>query len=167
MVSTLLPRDTSGPPFRIRRGVTQLADQRRMHALRLNVVLDDQSRKARLAYAIRSARDKRGLTPPQLADRLNVARGTVNKWESGEQVPSLLMLGPLCAALGVDANLFAVLPPIPAWEGESYLMDDPATRAARAALEGEGVIPPADADDPPDPIERAPARGRGRNDQPE
>lgn len=86
-------------------------------------MLDDSERRSRLAYAIRSARDRRGLTPPQLADRLHVARGTVNKWESGEQIPNLLMLGPLCDALGVDANLFAVLPPIPAWEGDSYLMD--------------------------------------------
>jgi hypothetical protein len=50
-------------------------------------------------------------------------------------MPSLLMLGPLCEALGVDANLFAVLPPIPAWEGESYLMDESADRAALAAVE--------------------------------
>ena len=142
-----------------------MAVEHRRRVLRLSVVLDDPTRKARLAYAIRSARERRGLTPPQLAAKLNVGRGAVNKWESGESSPSLLMLGPLCDALGVDANLFAVLPPIPAWEGESYLMDDPADRAALAAL-SEGSPPPADDDDPADPAPPAPARGRGRTDRP-
>lgn len=137
-----------------------------MHALRLSVVLDDPTRKARLAYAIRSARDRRGLTPPQLADRLHVARGTVNKWESGEQVPNLLMLGPLCDALGVDANLFAVLPPIPAWEGESYLMDDAADRAARAAIEGAALSEQEADGDLPAADEPTQARGRRRTSPP-
>jgi len=102
------------------------------------------------------------MTPPQLADRLHVARGTVNKWESGEQAPSLLMLGPLCDALGVDANLFAVLPPIPAWEGETYLMDEAADRAALAGVEGETEHELSDADDPPGEAAPAPAHGRPR-----
>src|SRR5690606_26683664 len=113
-------RLVAAPASQTHGSVTVFPVERVRRALRLGVVLDDPTRRSRLAYAIRSARDKRGMTPPQLADRLHVARGTVNKWESGEQVPNLLMLGPLCDALGVDANLFAVLPPIPAWEGESY-----------------------------------------------
>jgi transcriptional regulator with XRE-family HTH domain len=134
MVSSSKLRADHAPRWRTRNEVPLQAIHARRLALTLSAVLDDPTRRARLAYAIRSARDRRKLTPPQLAERLNVGRGTVNKWESGEQVPSLLMLGPLCDALGVDANLFAVLPPIPAWEGETYLMDDPADRAARAAL---------------------------------
>ncbi len=126
-------------------------------------MLDDTARRARLAYAIRSARDRRGLTPPKLAEKLGVRPGTVNKWESGEQMPSLLMLGPLCDVLGVDANLFAVLPPIPAWEGETYLMDDAADRAALAALDDATPNEPADADDPPEKVPPAPARGAKRS----
>ena len=146
MVSSTKLRPADAPRWRPRHGVTEQVIRARRRALSLSVVLDDPSRRARLAYAIRSARDKRKLTPPQLAERLHVGRGTVNKWESGEQVPSLLMLGPLCDALGVDANLFAVLPPIPAWEGETYLMDDPADRAARAALDAEESHAPDDGD---------------------
>lgn len=124
-------------------------------------MLDDPSRKARLAYAIRSAREKRQITPPQLAARLGVGRGAVNKWESGESAPSLLILGPLCEALGVDANLFAVLPPIPAWEGETYLMDELSAeeRAAIRAIDATATPTPADDDDPIEEGEPAPARG--------
>jgi transcriptional regulator with XRE-family HTH domain len=108
---------------------------------RLQIVIDDPTRKARFAYAIRTARERRGLTPPQLAKLLDVQPSTVNAWEHPAKTaaPSILYLGLLCEALGVDANLFAVLPPIPAWEGETYLMDDPAERAARAALADEAA----------------------------
>lgn len=158
MVSSISRRVVTAAPSQEHGAVTAFPVERVRRALRLGVVLDDPTRRSRLAYAIRSARDKRGLTPPQLADRLHVARGTVNKWESGEQVPNLLMLGPLCDALGVDANLFAVLPPIPAWEGESYLMDDPADRAARAALDDEGQHAQGDGDGSQDPPRQARAR---------
>jgi len=85
-----------------------------------------------LAYAIRTARLRRGLTPPKLAKLLNVAPGTVNKWEEADQIPNLLMLGPLCEALGVDANLFADLPPIPASPVDDYLVSDLAPEEAAA-----------------------------------
>lgn len=158
MVSSTSRRLVTGSTSQTARGVTPLAMERERRALRLGVVLDDPTRRSRLAYAIRSARDRRGLTPPQLADRLHVARGTVNKWESGEQVPNLLMLGPLCDALGVDANLFAVLPPIPAWEGESYLMDDPADRSLQAAVDSGTPPEQGDGDGSDDPARRAPAQ---------
>jgi transcriptional regulator with XRE-family HTH domain len=85
-------------------------------------VLSEEERKARLAYAIRTARERRGMTPPQLAARIGRGRGTVNSWESGESVPSLLDLGPLCAALQVDPRLFADLPPIPPSPVDEYLV---------------------------------------------
>lgn len=158
MVSSTARRAISAPTFSDRDNVQTMGDMRRRRALRLSVVLDDPTRKARLAYAIRSARDRRKMTPPQLASLLGVGRGTVNKWESGEQVPNLLMLGPLCDALGVDANLFAVLPPIPDWEGESYLMDDPADRAALAALDAGAQSGSASDDESDDPKQKARAR---------
>ncbi len=82
----------------------------------------DSDRKTRLAYAIRKAREARGLTPPQLAVALGRSRGTINDWESGKSAPSLLDLGPLCEALGVDARLFAVLPSEPRSPVEDFLV---------------------------------------------
>jgi transcriptional regulator with XRE-family HTH domain len=65
----------------------------------LALVLTVEERKARLAYWIRDIRFRRGLTPPELGKLVGVTRSTVNKWENGEQVPSMLWLGPLAAAL--------------------------------------------------------------------
>lgn len=84
-------------------------------------------RKRRLGYAIRRAREKRELTPPQLAERIGVGRGTINDWEAGESVPSMLYLGPLCVALQVDARLFADLPEEPPSPVDEYLLVDEAT----------------------------------------
>ena len=127
---------------------------------RLQIVIDDPTRKARFAYAIKTARERRGLTPPQLAKLLGIQPSTVNAWEKPNKTaaPSILDLGPLCDALGVDANLFAVLPPIPAWEGDSYLMDDPADRAVLAALHDAEPIEPDDGDGSDDPKRQAPAQ---------
>jgi transcriptional regulator with XRE-family HTH domain len=133
MVSSTSQRSITEPTSREPYTVGLSAVEARRRGLRLSVVLDDPTRKARLAYAIRSARDRRGLTPPQLADRLHVGRGTVNKWESGEQVPNLLMLGPLCEALGVDANLFAVLPPY-IWSYYLFWLLPDVNRGLRANL---------------------------------
>lgn len=88
----------------------------------LSLVGSEVDRKARLAYAIRIAREKRGLTPPQLAERLGRSRGTINDWESGKSAPSLLDLGPLCEVLGADPRLFADLPPEPVSPVEEYLV---------------------------------------------
>lgn len=84
----------------------------------------DGDRKQRLAYAIKTARERRGLSPPQLAERIGRSRGTINDWESGQSAPSLLDLGLLCTALGVDPRLFADLPPIPASPVDEYLVEE-------------------------------------------
>jgi transcriptional regulator with XRE-family HTH domain len=99
----------------------------------LDAVLTEEDRKARLAYWIRDIRFRRGLTPPKLAERIGVSRSTINKWEAGEQVPSMIWLGPLAAALSVDPRLFADLPAIPPSTVADYLVDDDAagTEAAR------------------------------------
>lgn len=94
----------------------------------------DTDRKGRLGYAIRRAREARGLTPPQLADALHKSRGTVNDWESGASAPSLLDLGPLCDALGVDPRLFADLPPEPASPVDAYLVEATAVQAIQEGV---------------------------------
>jgi transcriptional regulator with XRE-family HTH domain len=80
----------------------------------------DADLKARLAYAIRAAREEAGLTRPQLASLVGVGRGSVLAWEKGDSVPSLLNLGTLCEALGVSAELFAHPPAIPQSVVEPY-----------------------------------------------
>lgn len=102
-------------------------------------MLSEEERKARLAYWIRDIRFRRGLTPPKLADLIGTSRSTVNKWESGEQIPSMIWLGPLAQALRVDPRLFAELPAIPQSAADDYLIpsDDPQRAAdlARGAVE--------------------------------
>src|SRR3990167_5435916 len=86
----------------------------------------DGDRKQRLAYAIRTARERRNLTPPQLAERMGRSRGTINDWENGKSAPSLLDLGALCSALLVDPRLFADLPPVPVSPVYEYLVEEAA-----------------------------------------
>lgn len=88
----------------------------------LSAVLSEEERKARLAYWIRDMRFQRRLTPPGLAELVGVSRSTVNKWEAGDQVPSMIWLGPLATALRVDPRLFADLPPIPPSAAAEYLV---------------------------------------------
>jgi transcriptional regulator with XRE-family HTH domain len=93
-----------------------------LRAVRLAAMLSEEERKARIAYVIRMAREHRGLTPPQLADKVGRGRGTVNDWEAERSTPSLVDLGPLCAALSVEPRIFAELPPIPADPIAEYLV---------------------------------------------
>jgi transcriptional regulator with XRE-family HTH domain len=106
-------------------------------------VEQDAARKQRLAYAIRVAREQRGLTPPQLAERLERSRGTINDWESGKSAPSLLDLGPLCVALGVDPRLFADLPTEPPSPVLEYLIQDAVRKGVEEGLRQQEAGRPA------------------------
>lgn len=112
--------------------------------------MTDVERKHRIAYAIRSAREERRLSRPQLADAVGVGRGAVSDWENGETLPSLLNLGPLCDALSVDADLFAHPPEIPVSPVRRYLREV-AEQAADAAVDEALGVQRGDAaaDDPP------------------
>jgi transcriptional regulator with XRE-family HTH domain len=130
----------------------------------LSVVLGEQERKTRLAYWIRDMRFRRGLTPPGLADLVGVSRSTVNKWESGEQVPSMIWLGLLANALRVDPRLFADLPPIPPSGAAEYLVHEAQAAAASAVEEGlrrarQPRVERVPEQDPPSP--ERPSRGNG------
>lgn len=96
--------------------------------------VEEAERQRRLAYHIRDVRIQRGMTPPQLAARVGVSRGTVNKWENEEQVPSMIWLGPLCAALNVDARLFADLPAIPPSPSAEYLVGEAVAKGQEEGL---------------------------------
>jgi DNA-binding XRE family transcriptional regulator len=84
----------------------------------------DADLKARLAYAIRAAREEAGLSRPELAGLVGVNRGAVYTWERGLSVPSLLNLGPLCDALRVNPDLFAHPPEIPDSPIRRYMLDE-------------------------------------------
>lgn len=88
----------------------------------LGLMLSEEERKARLAYWISDTIYRRHLTPPRVAERIGVARSTVTAWAAGRQVPSLIYLGPLAEALGVDPRLFADLPEIPPSGAAQYLV---------------------------------------------
>lgn len=86
--------------------------------------MTDIERRRRITHYIRAAREKRGLSRPELARLVGVGRGAVSDWENGETLPSLLNLGPLCDALEVDADLFAHPPEIPATPLDRYLLEE-------------------------------------------
>lgn len=91
---------------------------------RLALVTTEEERERRLAYWIRQLRlDIPGLTPPKVAKVVGVAASTVNAWEKGRQVPSMIWLGGLTKALRVDPKIFAELPPIPPNAAAAYLVD--------------------------------------------
>src|SRR3990167_3801523 len=128
----------------------------------LAMVLSEEERRARLAYWISDMRRRRGLTPPKLAARVGVSRSTVNNWESGEQVPSMIWLGALAEALRVDPRLFADLPPIPPSGAAEYLVEE---AWAGGAAEGRRRArrPRADeAPSAPQPSRLRPARTAAR-----
>lgn len=112
---------------------------------RLDVVLSEQERRQRIAYAIRKYREGRSMSPPQLAEKVGRSRGTINDWEAGRSTPSLADLGPLSSALQVDPRVFAELPAIPADPYADYLVDQTVglavgegLRRSRERGDGEG-----------------------------
>lgn len=127
----------------------------------LRLMVSEKERAARLAYWLRDVRLRRGLTPPELADLIGSSRGTVNKWEGGEQVPSLLWLGPICAALSVDPRLFADLPSIPPSPASEYLVEQAVTEGTeqgkRRARQPRAAAVPSG----PAPSQMRPSRATG------
>ena len=52
--------------------------------------------------AIKTLREKRGLTQAELADQISVSSKTVSKWETAKGLPDISLLQPLAQALGVS-----------------------------------------------------------------
>lgn len=51
--------------------------------------------------AVKSLREKRGMTQAELADKIGVSSKTVSKWETARGLPDITLLQPLAQALGV------------------------------------------------------------------
>ena len=52
--------------------------------------------------AVKSLREKRGMTQAELADKIGVSSKTVSKWETARGLPDITLLQPLAQALGVS-----------------------------------------------------------------
>lgn len=58
--------------------------------------------------ALKEMRERLGLTQTQIADRLEVDKSTVSKWESGDSTPLRKYRRKLCELLGcTEAELLA------------------------------------------------------------
>lgn len=53
---------------------------------------------------ILSLRKSRGLTQEQLAEKLNVSRQSVSKWESGQAIPELETIVALCRVFDITTD---------------------------------------------------------------
>lgn len=116
-----------------------VGDERGMRswrAVRLASMLTEQERKERIAYVIRTTLARRGMKAPELGRRVGRGRGTILDWAAGRSTPSLVDLGPLCIALGLDPTVFAELPPIPADPLASYLREIAPEAAAAGIARG-------------------------------
>lgn len=100
-----------------------------------HVAVDEE--RHRLGYVIKATRQARGMSAEELADAIDVAPGTVYAWERGAKSPSLLMLGPLCEALGVSADVFRDLPEEPPSPVEAYLVGEAQKGAQAGARRAE------------------------------
>lgn len=120
----------------------------------LRLVLSEEERKDRLAYWIGDTIRRRRLSAPKVAELIGVSRSTVTAWAAGRQVPSLIYLGPLADALGVDPRLFADLPEVPPSGAAQYLV-----AAADSGVE-EGLRRGRSRPAQPTPGTHAPSRGR-------
>ena len=53
---------------------------------------------------IREARKKKGLSQNDLAEKLNITRVAVSKWENGHNLPDIVIMKELAEILDVDIN---------------------------------------------------------------
>ena len=53
---------------------------------------------------IKEMRKEKGITQSELADKLLISNKTVSKWETGNGLPEVSLMMPLCEILGVSVN---------------------------------------------------------------
>lgn len=84
-----------------------------------------------LSEKIAYCRRKSGLSQEDLAEKLNVSRQAVSKWENGEALPELPKLRQLSTVFGVTAD----------WLLNDEASDEPPTRSECAAASAEDRLP--------------------------
>lgn len=53
---------------------------------------------------IKTIRKEKNLTQREVAERLNISEKTVSKWETGNGLPEVSLMLPLCELLGISVN---------------------------------------------------------------
>jgi len=106
-------------------------------------MLTDVERKERLGYAIREAMRRRRLTPPKLGKQVGRSGETIRRWMAGTNAPSVLELGALAEALGVDPLYLVNPPPVPEYPLDDYLLEDEPTVADADRVLDEELAGPA------------------------
>ena len=59
---------------------------------------------AKIGKFIQTIRKERNLTQKEVADKLNISDKTVSKWETGNGLPEVGLMLPLCKLLGISVN---------------------------------------------------------------
>ncbi len=65
---------------------------------------------------ISKLRKEKGMTQEQLAEKLNISKNAVSKWERGLNLPDVSIMQELCKILGITLNELFV--------GEKYQMSN-------------------------------------------
>ena len=53
---------------------------------------------------IKTMRKEKNFTQREIAERLNISEKTVSKWETGNGLPEVSLMLPLCELLGISVN---------------------------------------------------------------
>lgn len=58
----------------------------------------------KIGQFIKAIRNEKNLTQRKVAERLNISEKTVSKWETGNGLPEVSLMLPLCELLGISVN---------------------------------------------------------------
>ena len=58
----------------------------------------------KIGQFIKAMRKRKNFTQREVADRLNISEKTVSKWETGNGLPEVSLMLPLCELLGISVN---------------------------------------------------------------
>lgn len=58
----------------------------------------------KIGQFIKAIRKEKNLTQREVAERLNISEKTVSKWETGNGLPEVSLMLPLCELLGISVN---------------------------------------------------------------
>ncbi|WP_055460139.1 MULTISPECIES: helix-turn-helix domain-containing protein [Chelatococcus] len=108
---------------------------------------DDDIARA-LGRRLKGLRRKAGLTLEALAEQAGISRAMISRIERGESSPTAVLLGRLCAGLGVSlASLFARETPVASplqRAGDQPVWQDPETGYVRRAVSPSGTGSPVE-----------------------
>lgn len=71
--------------------------------------MSEKTLKSMIGNRIAEVRDMMNLTQSDLAERLDVGKGTVSRWENGQRPPTTERLDEIASALGVDPVVLVTL----------------------------------------------------------